>query len=115
MTLTPGSRLGPYETVAVIGSGGMGEVYRATDTRLEREVAIKLLAGEFRSNEDLRERLAREARAVARLSHPHICALYDVGREGDRDFLVMSCSPAGPSPSGSRTGRCRSTRRSGSE
>ena len=87
--LTPGSRLGPYEIVAAIGSGGMGEVYRARDTRLEREVAIKLLAGEFRSNEELRERLAREARAVARLSHPHICALYDVGREEDRDFLVL--------------------------
>jgi Tol biopolymer transport system component len=67
----------------------MGEVYRARDTRLEREVAIKLLAGHLQSNEKLRERMAREARAVAGLSHPHICALYDVGRQGERDFLVM--------------------------
>jgi eukaryotic-like serine/threonine-protein kinase len=89
MSLAPGSRLGPYVTVAAIGAGGMGEVYRARDTRLEREVAVKLLAGDLHSNEELRERLAREARAVARLSHPNICALYDVGREGERDYLVM--------------------------
>jgi len=89
MSLTPGARLGPYVVVAALGSGGMGEVYRARDTRLEREVALKLLAGHLQSNEELRERMAREARAVARLSHPHICALYDVGREGERDFLVM--------------------------
>jgi Tol biopolymer transport system component len=89
MSLPPGSRLGPYITIAPIGAGGMGEVYRSRDTRLEREVAIKLLSGDLRSNEELRERLAREARAIARLSHPHICAVYDVGREGERDYLVM--------------------------
>jgi eukaryotic-like serine/threonine-protein kinase len=89
MSLPPGSRLGPYVTIAAIGAGGMGEVYRARDTRLERDVAIKVLAAEFQSNEELRERLAREARAVARLSHPNICALHDVGREGERDYLVM--------------------------
>ncbi|HLN58315.1 MAG TPA: protein kinase, partial [Thermoanaerobaculia bacterium] len=89
MTLAAGSRLGPYEIQAAIGAGGMGEVYRARDTRLERTVAVKVLPEHLTSNEDLRQRFEREAKTISQLSHPHICALYDVGREGDRDFLVM--------------------------
>ena len=89
MTLTAGSRLGPYEVLSAIGAGGMGEVYRARDTRLERTVAVKVLPAHLTGNEELRQRFEREAKTISQLSHPHICALYDVGREGDRDYLVM--------------------------
>jgi eukaryotic-like serine/threonine-protein kinase len=89
VTLAAGSRLGPYEIQAAIGAGGMGEVYKARDTRLERTVAVKVLPAHLTTNEDLRQRFEREAKTISQLSHPHICALYDVGREGDRDFLVM--------------------------
>ncbi len=89
MTLAAGSRLGPYEILSAIGAGGMGEVYKARDTRLERTVAVKVLPEHLTSNEDLRQRFEREAKTISQISHPHICALYDVGREGDRDFLVM--------------------------
>ena len=89
MTLAAGSRLGPYEIVSAIGAGGMGEVYRARDTRLERTVAIKVLPEHLTSDADLRQRFEREAKTISQISHPHICALYDVGREGDRDYLVM--------------------------
>ena len=89
MDLPPGARLGPYEVINAIGAGGMGQVYRARDARLGRDVAIKLLASHLQEDEELRERFSREARAVAKLAHPHICALFDVGREGERDFLVM--------------------------
>ena len=89
MTLAAGSRLGPYEIVSAIGAGGMGEVYRARDTRLERTVAIKVLPEHLTSDTDLRQRFEREAKTISQISHPHICALYDVGREGDRDYLVM--------------------------
>ena len=89
MTLAAGSRLGPYEILSAIGAGGMGEVYRARDTRLERTVAIKVLPEHLTSDADLRQRFEREAKTISQISHPHICALYDVGREGDRDYLVM--------------------------
>ncbi len=89
MTLEPGTRLGPYEIVSPLGAGGMGEVYRAKDTRLGREVAVKVLPFAVSEDEGLRARFEREARSVAGLNHPHICALYDVGREGERDYLVM--------------------------
>ena len=89
MSLATGSRLGPYEIVAPIGAGGMGEVYRARDTRLERTVAVKVLPAHVAASDDLRQRLEREAKAVSSLSHPHICTLHDVGREGDVDYLVM--------------------------
>jgi Tol biopolymer transport system component/predicted Ser/Thr protein kinase len=89
VTLSPGSRLGPYEIVAPLGAGGMGEVYRAKDTRLGRDVAIKVLSSNLSSSPELRQRFEREARTISQLSHPHICALYDVGREGETDFLVM--------------------------
>src|SRR5262245_7302479 len=88
MPLQQGSRLGPYEIVASLGAGGMGEVYRARDTRLERTVAIKILPAHL-SSTDLRQRFEREARAISSLSHPHICTLYDIGNQEGIDFLVM--------------------------
>ncbi len=87
--LTPGTRLGPYEITGPLGAGGMGEVYRARDTRLGRDVAVKVLPPHLATSPELRQRFEREARAVSSLNHPHICTLYDVGREGDIDFLVM--------------------------
>lgn len=89
MTLSPGTRLGPYEILAPIGSGGMGEVYRARDTRLERTVAVKVLSQRLSGSPESRQRFEREAKTISQLSHPHICALYDVGREGKIDYLVM--------------------------
>ncbi len=89
MALQPGKRLGPYEIVGAIGAGGMGEVYRARDTRLERDVAIKVLPQHLASNPQLKQRFEREARTVSSLNHPHICALYDVGHEAGTDYLVM--------------------------
>jgi len=89
MTLAAGTRLGPYEVLAAIGAGGMGEVYKARDTRLERTVAIKVLPQHLSSSPDVRQRFEREAKTVSQLSHPHICALYDVGRENDTEYLVM--------------------------
>jgi Tol biopolymer transport system component len=84
-----GSRLGPYELVAPIGAGGMGEVWRGKDTRLERSVAVKLLPAGFAQDGDRLARFEREAKAISSLNHPHICTLHDVGREGDAHFLVM--------------------------
>ena len=89
MSISPGVRLGPYEIVAAIGAGGMGEVYRARDTRLERMVAVKVLPDHLSSSEELRQRFEREAKTISQLSHAHICALYDVGREADTEYLVM--------------------------
>ena len=83
------TRLGPYDIVAPLGAGGMGEVYRARDTRLDREVAIKVLPVELSSSAKLRERFDREARAISRLNHPHVCTLYDVGHQDGVDYLVM--------------------------
>ncbi|HYK42719.1 MAG TPA: protein kinase [Thermoanaerobaculia bacterium] len=88
MRLRPGSRLGPYEIVAPIGAGGMGEVYRARDTRLGRDVAIKVLL-EHLSSPEGRARFEREAQAISQLSHPHICALHDVGNQDGTEYLVM--------------------------
>jgi Tol biopolymer transport system component/predicted Ser/Thr protein kinase len=89
MSLTPGARLGPYEIVAAVGAGGMGEVYRARDTRLDRTVAIKVLPESFATDADLRERFAREAKIISSLEHPNICVLYDVGDHEGTAFLVM--------------------------
>ena len=89
MPLTAGTRLGPYEVVSPLGAGGMGEVYRAKDTRLGRDVAIKVLPAGLSSSPESRARFEREAKTVSSLNHPHICTLFDVGREGDTDFLVM--------------------------
>src|SRR5207244_12772410 len=85
MALAPGVRLGPYEVVAPLGAGGMGEVYRARDTRLDRNVAIKILPAEFAADAQFKLRFEREAKAISALNHPHICTLYDVG-DG---YLVM--------------------------
>jgi len=89
MALAPGDKLGPYELISSIGKGGMGEVYRARDTRLGRVVAIKVLHSHATAAGDLRQRFEREARAVGALNDPHICTLYDIGRDGDIDYLVM--------------------------
>ena len=89
MALTPGTTLGPYQIDAPLGAGGMGEVYKATDTRLDRTVAIKVLPEHVAADPDLKQRFEREARTVAALNHQHICTLYDIGREGETDFLVM--------------------------
>jgi Tol biopolymer transport system component len=87
--LTPGTRLGPYEVVSPLGAGGMGEVYRAKDTRLGRDVAVKVLPRHLSSDPEVRARFEREARTVSGLNHPNICTLFDVGREGEVDYLVM--------------------------
>ncbi|HEY7114248.1 MAG TPA: protein kinase [Thermoanaerobaculia bacterium] len=89
MPLSAGTRLGPYEILAPLGAGGMGEVYRARDTRLGRTVAIKILLATRTQSAEARLRLEREAKTISQLSHPHICALFDVGREGETEYLVM--------------------------
>src|SRR5438094_8009045 len=89
MPLDSGTRLGPYEIQAPLGAGGMGEAYRARDTRLDRIVAIKVLPAHLAGNQQSRERFDREAKAISSLSHPHICALYDVGHQDGVDYLVM--------------------------
>ncbi len=112
--LVAGTRLGPYEVHSLIGAGGMGEVYRARDTRLGRTVAIKVLPAELAGDGDRRRRFEQEARAVSALNHPHICTLYDVSEHGDG-----SASVPGDGASGGRDARgrvspkahCRSRRR----
>jgi len=89
MPLTSGARLGPYEIVSLLGAGGMGEVYLARDTRLAREVAVKVLSPHLAETPEARARFEREARAASSLNHPNICALYDVGRQDDVDYLVL--------------------------
>jgi eukaryotic-like serine/threonine-protein kinase len=89
MAILSGKRLGPYEILSAIGAGGMGEVYRARDTRLERTVAVKILPDHLSDRAELRERFEREARTVASLNHPHICTLHDIGHQDGTDFLVM--------------------------
>ncbi len=89
MALEPGTTLGPYQIDAPLGAGGMGEVYKARDTRLDRTVAIKVLPEHVAADPDLKQRFEREAGTVAALNHPHICTLFDIGREGEIDFLVM--------------------------
>src|SRR5438132_5995516 len=85
MAITAGTRLGPYEVVSPLGAGGMGEVWKARDTRLDRSVAIKVLPAEFAENAQLKTRFEREAKTISQLNHPHICTLYDVGD----NYLVM--------------------------
>ena len=89
MAILPGRRLGPYEILAAIGAGGMGEVYKARDTRLDRTVAIKVLPAHLADRSELRERFEREAKTIASLNHPHICTLFDIGQQDGIDFLVM--------------------------
>ena len=89
MPLAPGDKLGPYDILAHIGAGGMGEVYKALDTRLQRTVAIKVLPEHIARREDLRIRFEREARTVASLNHPHICVLHDIGIQDGTGYMVM--------------------------
>src|SRR5271165_6268097 len=89
MALTSGAKLGPYEILSPLGAGGMGEVYRARDSRLGRDVAIKVLAQHLSLNPELKERFEREARAISSLNHPRICTLHDLGHQDGIDFLVM--------------------------
>src|ERR1700677_2167400 len=91
MALSPGTKLGPYEIVAPLGAGGMGEVYGAKDTRLERTVAIKILPAQFTADPASRLRFEREAKAISSLNHPHICVLYDIGHQEGVDYIVMEC------------------------
>jgi serine/threonine protein kinase len=89
MTLTSGTKLGPYEIVSALGTGGMGEVYRARDTRLDRTVAVKILPAHLSDSAEAKQRFDREARAISSLSHPNICHLYDVGQQDGISYLVM--------------------------
>ena len=103
MTIAAGTRLGPYEISSRIGAGGMGEVWKARDTRLERNVAIKVLPPALASDTQFRQRFEREAKTISQLNHPHICTLYDVG-DG---YLVMELSRVTPSRTGWRRARFR--------
>ena len=94
MALLPGTSLGPYEIESPLGAGGMGEVYKARDSRLGRVVAIKVLPADVADDPNRRERFDREAKVISILNHPHICALYDVGRQSGIDFLVMELQTA---------------------
>src|SRR6202790_749477 len=89
MAILTGRRLGPHEILSAIGAGGMGEVYRARDTRLDRIVAIKVLPTHLADRSELRERFEREARTIASLNHPHICTLFDIGQQDGIDYIVM--------------------------
>ena len=89
MALAAGMRLGPYEIVAPLGAGGMGEVYRAKDTRLGREVAVKVLPQHLSASPEVRARFEREAKTISSLNHPHICTLHDIGRHDEKSYMVM--------------------------
>ena len=91
MALALGTRLGPYEILAPLGAGGMGEVYRARDTRLGRDVALKILPAEFSADPVRKQRFGREAKTISSLNHPNICVLHDVGTHDGVDYLVMEC------------------------
>src|SRR4026209_1466185 len=91
--LTTGSKLGSYEVLSLLGSGGMGEVYRARDLRLRREVAIKVLPPHLTADHDARERLEREAIAAAALDHPFICKIFEIGEDNGAQFVVMELIP----------------------
>ena len=91
MALSPGTKLGRYEIQSSLGAGGMGEVYRARDTRLERSVAIKILPEQFCADPVRKERFEREAKTISGLKHLHICVLYDIGHQDRTDYLVIKC------------------------
>ena len=104
MSLSPGDRLGPYEIVAPIGAGGMGEVSKARDTRLDRIVAIKVLPATLASDSQFRERFDREARTISQLDHPNICSLHDIGEYEGTAFLVLQYWKAKHSTAGCSAG-----------
>src|SRR6266513_2225516 len=89
MSLETGTPLGPYVIETSLGAGGMGEVYRARDTRLDRTVAVKVLTGALAADSEARQRFEHEARVIAALNDPHICTIHDVGRHGELDYLVL--------------------------
>jgi len=89
MPISPGDKLGPYEILSPLGAGGMGEVYKARDTRLDRTVAVKVLPEHIAKREDLRARFERQARAVASLNHPNVCTLFDIGDQAGCRYMVM--------------------------
>src|SRR5258706_13653236 len=89
MPLAAGQKLGPYEILDALGAGGMGEVYRARDTRLERTVAIKVLNSSLVASPEVKARFEREAKVISQLQHPHICVLHDVGSDNGTEYLVM--------------------------
>jgi len=89
MALVEGSKLGPYEIISLTGAGGMGEVYKAKDTRLDRIVAVKVLPTQLADNIDIKQRFEREAKSISSLNHPNICILYDIGNQDGVDYLVM--------------------------
>src|SRR5215469_13885697 len=91
MSLAPGTQLGPYQITALLGAGGMGEVYRARDTRLERTVAIKILPPHLSADAARKQRFEHEAKTISSLNHPHICVLHDIGQQDKIDYLVMEC------------------------
>ncbi|HEY3122559.1 MAG TPA: protein kinase [Thermoanaerobaculia bacterium] len=110
MPLFAGTRLGPYEILAAVGAGGMGEVYKARDTRLERTVAVKVLPSHLSQNEEVRQRFEREAKTISSLSHPHICALYDVGNQDGVEYLVMEYLEGETLADRLGAARCRASR-----
>ena len=107
MSFEAGTRLGPYEIVAPLGAGGMGEVYRARDTRLDRTVAVKVLTGALAADSESRRRFEEEARAIAALNDPHICTIHDVGATVMPDYLVLESSRARRWRPPRRPARCR--------
>jgi serine/threonine protein kinase len=111
MALTPGTRLGQYEILSAIGAGGMGEVYRARDPRLDREVAIKVLSAQLAMESGALARFAREAMSVAKLSHPNILAIHEFGRDDGTTFVVTELVDGATSASASKGERCPATSR----
>jgi serine/threonine protein kinase len=107
MTVTSGTKFGPYEIQSALGAGGMGEVYRAMDTRLDRTVAIKVLASHLSSSPELKQRMEREARTISSLNHPHICHLYDIGSHNAPITSSWSSSKVRLSQKGFVKVRCR--------
>jgi len=107
MTLAAGMRLGPYEIISLLGAGGMGEVYRARDSRLDRTVAIKVLASHLSSSPELKQRMEREAKTISALNHPNICHLYDIGSQDGTDYLVMEFLEVRPWRKSCAKVRCR--------
>src|SRR5271157_1868120 len=91
MALIPGTKFGPYEIQSLLGAGGMGEVYRARDTRLQRTVAIKILPAHLSSNPDLHSRFVQGAKSISSLQHPNICVVHDIGSQDGLDYMVMEC------------------------
>ena len=106
MTLTSGTRLGPYEIQSPLGAGGMGEVYRARDTRLDRTVAVKILPSHLSEDPEAKQRFDREARTISSLNHPNICTLHDVGQQDGTDYLVMEYLEGETLADRLRKGRC---------